>query len=154
MNETKLKNLKPFRVRLEVAYDGSQFLGWQRQTEGSYTIQGVLEEKLSQIFKEEIHVQGSGRTDRGVHALSQTAHFDCARDPRTINLQAALQALCPRFLVIKKVYLAPKEFHSIRSAENKTYRYLIRNAKTPSSQLWNKSLWEKHPLDIDCLNEH
>jgi tRNA pseudouridine38-40 synthase len=163
MNHKKLKKQnpdqrksnpsKPFRVRLDLAYDGSQFLGWQRQAEGSYTIQGTLEEKLSQIFKEEIHVQGSGRTDRGVHALMQVAHFECSRNPQDIRLKKALQSLCPRFLVVKKTFIVPKEFHAQRSATNKTYRYLIRNSATPSSQLWNKSTWIPKQLDIDYLNQ-
>jgi len=163
MQESKLKKQtptikkdntsRPYRVRLDLSYDGSLFLGWQKQTQSSYTVQGVLEEKLSQIFKEEIHVQGSGRTDRGVHALHQVAHFDCTRNPQDIALRKALQGLLPKFLVVKKVYLAPKEFHAQRSALSKTYRYLIRNHPIPSSQLWNKSLWVPQKLNILYLNE-
>lgn len=144
---------KPFRVRLDLSFDGALFMGWQKQLNGTYTVQGVLEEKLSQIFKEEIHVVGSGRTDRGVHALHLVAHFDCSSDPKRINLRMALQAACPRFITIKEVYVAPKEFHAQRSALEKTYKYLIRNAKTPSSQLWNKCVWIKRPLDLDYLNK-
>jgi tRNA pseudouridine38-40 synthase len=166
MEHTKLKKQKPdisktnsssfsrpYRVRLDLSYDGSHFMGWQRQIAGTYTIQGVLEEKLSQIFKEEIQVQGSGRTDRGVHALMQVAHFDCTRNPTNIRLRKALQSLLPKFLVVRQTYLAPKEFHALRSAENKTYRYLIRNSETPSSQLWNKSVWISKKLDLDYLNQ-
>jgi tRNA pseudouridine38-40 synthase len=152
MNKLAQKS-KPYRVRLDLSFDGSLFMGWQRQPEGTYTVQGVLEEKLSQIFKEDIHVQGAGRTDRGVHALHMVAHFDCSTDPKRINLRVALQSLCPKFLVIKNVYLAPKEFHAQRSATEKTYKYLIRNAATPSSQLWNKSVWIKKPLNLDYLNQ-
>ncbi|MES2767679.1 MAG: tRNA pseudouridine(38-40) synthase TruA [Bdellovibrionota bacterium] len=147
------KKTKPYRVRLDLSFDGSLFMGWQKQSEGAYTVQGVLEEKLSKIFKETIAVQASGRTDRGVHALHQVAHFDCSTDPTRINLRTALQASCPRFLVIKETYTAPKEFHARRDALEKTYKYLIRNAKTPSSQLWNKSVWIRKPLDLDYLNE-
>lgn len=128
-------------------------MGWQKQPKGTFTVQGVLEEKLSQIFREEIQVQGSGRTDRGVHALHMVAHFDCSMDPTKIKLQMALQSLCPKFIAIKNVYVAPKEFHAQRSATEKTYKYLIRNAPTPSSQLWNKSVWIKQPLDLDYLNQ-
>ena len=153
MNLERPKKTKPYRVRLDLSFDGALFMGWQKQPEGTYTVQGVLEEKLSKIFKEEIHVQGSGRTDRGVHALHLVAHFDCSMDPQRINLRMALQAACPRFITIKNVYIAPKEFHAQRSATEKTYKYLIRNAPTPSSQLWNKCVWIKKPLDLDYLNE-
>jgi tRNA pseudouridine38-40 synthase len=153
MNTEHAKKTKPYRVRLDLSFDGSLFMGSQKQAEGTYTVQGVLEEKLSGIFKETIHVQPSGRTDRGVHALHQVAHFDCSMDPRKINLKMALQAKCPKFLVIKEVYIAPKEFHARSSALEKTYKYLIRNAPTPSSQLWNKSVWIKRPLNIEYLNE-
>lgn len=147
------KKTKPYRVRLDLSFDGYLFMGWQKQLGGTYTVQGVLEEKLSKIFKEPINVVGSGRTDRGVHALHLVAHFDCSTDPQRINLRVALQSACPKFITIKEVYLAPKEFHAQRSAEEKTYKYLIRNAKTPSSQLWNKSVWIKKPLDLDYLNK-
>lgn len=153
MNPHAPKNSKPYRVRLDLAFDGSLFLGSQKQIKGTYTVQGVLEEKLSQIFREEIHVQFSGRTDRGVHALHQVAHFDCATDPKRIKLRMALQGLLPKFLVIKNVYLAPKEFHALRSTTQKTYKYLIRNASTPSSQLWNKSVWIRNKLNIEYLNQ-
>lgn len=153
MNLEPIKKSKPYRVRLDLAFDGSLFMGSQKQLPGTYTVQGVLEEKLSGIFKETIHVQPSGRTDRGVHALHQVAHFDCSTDPKRIQLRMALQARLPKFLVIKEVYMAPAEFHARSSALEKTYRYLIRNAKTPSSQLWNKSIWIKRPLSIEYLNE-
>lgn len=153
MEPIAAKKTKPYRVRLDLSFDGSLFMGWQRQLEGTYTVQGVLEEKLSEIFKEKINVQGSGRTDRGVHALRLVAHFDCSSDPTRINLRMALQGKCPKFLVIKEVYVAPKEFHAQRSALEKTYKYLIRNASTPSSMRWNKSVWIKKPLNLEYLNE-
>lgn len=153
MEERSEKKSKPYRVRLDLSFDGSLFMGWQKQSNGTFTVQGVLEEKLSEIFKEKINVQGSGRTDRGVHALHLVAHFDCSMDPTKIKLRMALQSKCPKFLVIKNVYVAPKEFHAQRSALEKTYKYLIKNAPTPSAMKWNKSVWIKHKLDLHYLNE-
>ncbi len=153
MTSSDPKNSKPYRVRLDLAFDGALFMGSQKQAEGTYTVQGVLQEKLSQIFREKIHVQLSGRTDRGVHALHQVAHFDCSTDPKRIKLRAALQGLLPKFLVIKQTYLAPKDFHALRSTTEKTYKYLIRNAPTPSAQLWNKSVWVRNKLNIEYLNK-
>lgn len=145
---------KKFRIRVDVAYDGSYFMGWQRQKEGSYTVQGVLEQKLQQILKQNISIMGAGRTDRGVHALQQVFHFDLPTDPSHIKLKRALTALLPRAVSVKKVYIAPPEFHSLRSAEEKIYKYLIHNSATPSALKWKRCHWEPHhKLNLEYLNK-
>ncbi len=83
--------LQNFKLTLE--YDGTGFSGWQTQSEGLRTIQSHLEEKLERIFKKKIHCQASGRTDSGVHALGQVAHFKADTD-----IKASTDSQGPEFI--------------------------------------------------------
>ncbi len=142
-----------FRVRLLISYDGTNFCGWQRQTNAeNISIQSVLEEKLSKIFNKKISVVASGRTDAGVHALGQICHFQCPRDPRSFPLLRALQSMTPYDIVIHKGWIAPQDFHSIFSAEEKTYRYYVLNRARPSAFFHRYSWWKDKPISIDWLN--
>lgn len=147
------------RVRLHLSYDGGEFFGWQRQTDadGNQTLvtgQGTIEAAVAKIFGEKLSVVGSSRTDAGVHAQMQVAHFDCQRDPTTFrDLRYSLQSLTPESLVIKDVFLAPEDFHSIATAVDKTYRYTILNRRVPSALRYKTSWWLREPLDLDLLNE-
>lgn len=144
---------KKYRIRLDVSYDGSYFMGWQRQKEGSYTVQGVLEEKLSQILNQKISIIGSGRTDRGVHAVQQVCHFDLPYDPSHIKLKRALTSLLPRAIAVKKTFIVPEDFHALHSAKEKLYTYVIHNSKTPNPLRWKRCHWEpSHKLNLDYLN--
>ncbi len=115
-------------VRLHIAYDGTDFCGWQRQGERP-TIQGSLELALKTILGAAVPVVGSGRTDAGVHALSQVANF---RAPGTLppleKLQIALNNLLPPAIRITRTAPAGPEFHARHSARAKTYRYRILQA--------------------------
>lgn len=159
--KTEFRRCPPdrFRVRLHLSYDGAEFHGWQRQTdaEGNQTLvtgQGTIEAAVKQIFGEKISVVGSSRTDAGVHAQMQVAHFDCGRDPSTFkDLRYSLQSLTPDSMVIKDVFLAPEDFHSIATAVDKTYRYSILNRRVPSALRYRTTWWLREPLDLDLLNE-
>lgn len=157
------------RIKLLVAYDGSDYAGWQRQSETSPdtrpTIQATLETALSTIFNEPIKAQSSGRTDAGAHANGQVVHFDLPkekstglpkRDPQSLNqnskLLRSLNALTPPTLAIKRVWLAPKDFHALHSATHKTYRYIIHNDVTPDPIERKFSHWHEKPLNIQRLN--
>ena len=148
-----------FRVRLHLSYDGTEFHGWQRQTDthGNQTLvtgQGTIEAAVKQIFGEKLAVVGASRTDAGVHAQMQVAHFDCKRDPSTFkDLRYSLQSLTPDSLVIKEVYLAPNDFHSIATSVDKTYRYSILNRRVPSALRHRTSWWVREPLSLELLNE-
>ncbi|OQW54433.1 MAG: hypothetical protein A4S09_06020 [Proteobacteria bacterium SG_bin7] len=144
-----------FKVRLKISYDGTNFCGWQRQTNSQNTsIQSVLEEKLSKVFNKKISVIASGRTDAGVHALGQICHFRAPRDPRGFPLIRALQSLTPYDIVIHKAWIAPEDFHSIFSCEEKTYRYYVLNRSRPSAFFHRYSWWkDKRSLNIDWLNQ-
>jgi tRNA pseudouridine38-40 synthase len=148
-----------FRVRLHLSYDGTEFHGWQKQVgadgiQTHVTGQGTIEAAVKQIFGEQISVVGASRTDAGVHAQMQVAHFDCKKDPRSFkDLRFSLQGLTPHSMVIKEAFLAPEDFHSIATAVDKTYRYSILNRKVPSALRHRTTWWLREPLDIDFLNE-
>jgi tRNA pseudouridine38-40 synthase len=113
------------RLRMLIAYDGTDFFGWQKQPHSEPTVQGLLENKLSQIFNRELSVVGSGRTDRGVHALNQWAHFDLLQGESPENLQYKLNRMTPESLVIKRIEQAPEDFHAQISAATKCYKYRL-----------------------------
>lgn len=141
-----------YRILINVSYDGHDYYGWQRQSKWEPTIQGVLEKRLSQIFNKKIRVVGSGRTDRGAHALSQWAHADVPQDPSTMNLTHRLNRVTPDTLRINAVYLAPKNFHAQRSAVKKKYIYRVYNSEVANPFELHYSHHEKKPLDLNMLN--
>jgi tRNA pseudouridine38-40 synthase len=114
-------------LKLTLAYDGTRFVGWQRQAEGE-SIQGVLEDVLARFEGAPVTVNGAGRTDAGVHALGQVAsvRVTCLHD--VITLTRALNAQLPEDVRVLAVEDAAPDFHARFSATTKTYRYMIRNA--------------------------
>jgi tRNA pseudouridine38-40 synthase len=113
------------RVRLDLAYDGTDFAGWQKQP-GQRTVQGLLEAELTRIGGgEPVHVRGAGRTDAGVHARCQVA--DCLVSARMTDdeLAHALRSVLPADLRPLRLRRVPDSFHARRSARSKTYRYRL-----------------------------
>jgi tRNA pseudouridine38-40 synthase len=141
-----------WRVKLLISYDGTDYCGWQRQT-SQVTVQGTLEAALSKIYCRPIVVLGASRTDAGVHALGQVAHFDAPKDPSSFDLRYSLQRLTPPTLVIREAWESPRDFHAIASSVKKTYKYLVLNRQTPSALRHKYTHWIRYPLDIDYLNE-
>lgn len=141
------------KIRLTLAYDGSDFSGWQKQKGEVATVQGCLEAALKKIFGEPVRVIGSSRTDAGVHAIHQVAHFKSPRDPKKINLLKALNALTPESVVVREVLAAPDDFHAIASTERKTYKYFIFNHELPNPFRRQFTTWIPRTLDIDFLNQ-
>lgn len=112
------------RIKIEVAYDGTGFHGWQVQP-GLPTIQGALEEVISGMEGKPVHVAGSGRTDAGVHALAQVAAFTIENPIPVDNLRRAMNRLLPRDIRITRVEEAAPDFHPRFDAKAKTYEYRI-----------------------------
>jgi tRNA pseudouridine38-40 synthase len=110
--------------KLVLAYDGSNYSGWQVQP-GKMTLQGALEEALARITGEPVHVAGSGRTDAGVHALGQVASFQSETGLSADVLHKALNAELPRDMAIVSVTEAAAGFHARASAIRKRYRYQL-----------------------------
>jgi tRNA pseudouridine38-40 synthase len=110
--------------RVTLAYDGTDFLGWQLQGGAGRTVQGVLEDALGRLGGgARVPVHGAGRTDAGVHALGQVAAFSLPRDLEPGALQRALNALLSPDVRVLETVLAPPGFHPRRSALSKLYRY-------------------------------
>jgi tRNA pseudouridine38-40 synthase len=114
-------------LKLTLAYDGTRFVGWQRQADGE-SVQGVLEEALSRFEGRAVTVVGAGRTDAGVHALGQVASVRMEAPHDTMTLVKALNAQLPEDLRVMSVEEVPDSFHARFSARAKMYRYVIRNA--------------------------
>ena len=117
-----------FRYQLLIEYEGTTFRGWQIQKKGK-TIQGLIQEKISKILKEKIILSGSGRTDTGVHALEQSAHFECKK--RISNYDKFLKSmnhfLNKDLVTILKIKKKNQNFHSRFSAKMRIYKYIIIN---------------------------
>ncbi len=111
-------------LRLTLAYDGTDFSGWQVQPDAP-TIQGTLASAIGRLTGENVLPQGSGRTDAGVHALAQVASFATESPIPTENFLKALNDILPAAIRVLEVSEVPAEFHARRSARAKTYRYRI-----------------------------
>jgi tRNA pseudouridine38-40 synthase len=139
-------------LKLTLAYDGTRFVGWQRQAQGD-SIQGLLEDALARFEGAPVTVHGAGRTDAGVHALGQVAsvRVTCTHD--VAALTRGLNAQLPEDLRVLSVEDADPDFHARFSARSKTYRYVIRNAPiaTPFERAYEWHLPE--PLDVAAMQE-
>jgi tRNA pseudouridine38-40 synthase len=144
------------RIRFTVAYDGTDFCGWQRQNHGPLkSVQQVIDEALSQVLQEKIGLYASGRTDAGVHARNQVCHFDTSHPESKFigwDFPWALKALLPPSVTVKKAWIAPPDFHSTLSADKKTYRYFIFNHPRRSPFLYRYAEWIRKPVDMGHLN--
>ena len=118
-------------IKLIIEYDGTQYLGWQIQPKGS-TLQGILEDKLLSLTGEKVHLIGSGRTDAGVHAMGQVAHFKTKSPLHVQTIRRALNSLLPSDIVIQEVEEMDEDFHARKQAKSKTYEYRILNRNVRS----------------------
>ncbi len=141
------------RLRMHVSYDGTDFVGWQRQnTNNTNTVQGALETAVSQISGEFVRVLGASRTDAGVHALGQVAHFDFPKKAEGWDFRYALQGMTPDSLTIEDLFIAPRDFHAIALVTDKVYKYRVLNRKIPSAIRRHFVHWVRFPLDLGHLN--
>src|SRR3972149_2868765 len=119
-------------IKLLIEYDGTNYLGWQVQPKGP-TIQGILEEKLGLLTGQPVQLFGSGRTDSGVHALGQVAHFKTQSQMDIPTIQRALNSLLPPDIVIQKVEEVDEGFHARKHSKSKVYEYRILNRNLRSA---------------------
>lgn len=113
--------------KLTIQYDGTNYFGWQKQPSKS-TIQGEIENTLKIMTGKDVDLQGSGRTDAGVHAISQVAHFKCDTKIPANDFQKGINALVTDGINIKKCETVPDDFHARFSAKSKIYLYRIFNS--------------------------
>lgn len=134
------------RVKLVVAYDGTDYCGWQVQPNG-ITVEEVLNRELSRLLKEEITVTGASRTDSGVHSLGNVAVFDTDTRMPAEKISYAINQRLPEDIVVQDSCEVPKDFHPRFAASQKTYEYKILNRKFPMPTLRRDTLFYCHPLD-------
>ncbi len=144
--------MNPQRYKMIVAYDGTAYAGWQVQPR-HVTIQGELERALKELTGETVRVESSGRTDSGVHARGQVAHFDVARTFRPDKVQLGMNALIGPDIRVMSLVRARPDFHARYSATGKEYRYFIWNAPVldPTVRLYRTHI--RDPLDAGAMNE-
>ena len=138
------------RIKLELAYDGTNFHGWQVQP-GLPTIQGILEAVVSEIEKRPVQVAGSGRTDAGVHALAQVAAFDLENPIPVDNLRRAMNRLLPRDIRILRAEETAPDFHPRFQAKAKTYEYRIYRGEICSPFERRYVHHHPYPLHVDSM---
>ena len=140
--------MKTYKLTME--YDGTHYHGWQIQA-GDITIQETLEKALSLMTGETVRVEGSGRTDAGVHALGQTASFKTDTRIPPEGFQAGLNSLLPEDIVILGCEEVKNDFHARFSAKTKTYQYRIYNQFLPLA-VGRQYAWHiRKPLDVPAM---
>jgi tRNA pseudouridine38-40 synthase len=140
------------RVALMVEYDGSQYHGWQAQT-GLRTVQQALEYALSQVASEDIKVVCAGRTDTGVHALSQIVHFDSTNERLMRAWIHGVNSFLPKDVCVKWGREMPDDFHARYSALSRRYRYVIYNTPIRPAMLRSNVTWQYRQLDHRVMQE-
>jgi tRNA pseudouridine38-40 synthase len=140
------------RYRLTLEYNGAPFVGWQRQENGA-SVQGALEDAIEKLSAARVTVTGAGRTDAGVHALGQVAHFDLEKDFEPGKIRDALNHyLRPAPVVVLDAALAADDFHARFSATARHYLYRILNRRSPPA-LEAGRIWHVSPkLDAEAMH--
>ena len=138
--------------KLIIAYDGTDYFGWQRQPDRR-TAQGILEGSLSKITQKKIPILGAGRTDAGVHAQGQVAHFKANLSIKADELQRALNSIIPGDVRIVSLEEVDMNFHARKMARSKIYQYRIFNSPGISPFLFRYALQWLSPLKVGLMRE-
>jgi len=140
------------RYRLTLEYDGGPFVGWQRQDNGA-SVQGVLEDAIEKLSGERVTVTGAGRTDAGVHALGQVAHFDLVKQFPADKVRDALNYhVRPHPVAVLEAAVVGEDFHARFSATSRHYLYRILNRRAPAV-LDDGKVWQV-PVTLDADAMH
>ena len=141
-----------FRYQILIEYVGSSFIGWQVQKKGK-TIQGLIQKKISKLLDEKIIVTGSGRTDAGVHAIEQSAHFDCMNEIKNLKkfLNSINYFLNKNEIAILKIKKQNLNFHARFSAKERVYKYIIYNQSTKPIIQNNRGWFVIKKLDFESM---
>lgn len=136
------------RYKLIIEYEGNRFSGWQRQLQHP-SVQSTIEQGVKAIFKEEVLVEGAGRTDAGVHALGQVAHMDLVQELPAYRVCDGLNSyLRDRGVAILSAEIVPDTFHARFSATGRVYEYRILNRRAPLVLKANQAWHVIGPLDV------
>ena len=140
-----ITNMK--RILLKIEYDGSRYSGWQKQPERK-TIQGEIEDAIFRSIGEKVEVFASGRTDAGVHAFGQTAHFDLNLPVPVSKIPQIINNNLPKDISIIQVKEVEDNFHARFSIKKKTYLYKIYNSSEKNAFIAYRAGWIKEKLNI------
>lgn len=140
------------RYFVTVEYFGKNYVGWQSQING-VAVQDVLNRALSELFGEDIRTEGSGRTDSGVHAIGQTAHFDSDKVFPLNRLPMAVNSLLPKDIRVKSARIVPDDFHVRYSAKRKTYVYKMYVSRFISPVRADTHVQVVPPVDVEIMKE-
>jgi tRNA pseudouridine38-40 synthase len=138
------------RYFIDLAYKGTNYHGWQSQPDTTKTVQGVLEQKLSMVLRTPTKVTGAGRTDAGVHARQQFAHFDCDGHIDPQRLAYNLNACLPADIAIQRIIPVHDGAHARFDAKRRTYEYHIHKRK--DAFLEERSFQYLYRLDVAKMN--
>jgi len=138
--------------KMTIAYDGTLYNGWQVQPNGS-SIQAEIQNALQTLLKKPTPIVGSGRTDAGVHALGQVAHFTTSQNLEVKKILFSLNSLLPHDIRIKELISAPPGFHARYSAIKKIYHYRmhLHSHQDPFNRLYSTHI--RHPIDTHLLQK-
>jgi tRNA pseudouridine38-40 synthase len=139
------------RYRVTLEYDGATLVGWQRQDAGA-SVQGILEDALEKISGERVTVHGAGRTDAGVHALGQVAHFDLAKDFTPDKIRDALNHFARPHAAVLDAAIAAPDFHARFSATARHYLFRILTRRPPPVLERGKVWHVVHDLDAQAMH--
>lgn len=138
------------RIKLVIEYDGSGYHGWQVQ-ENAHSVQEEVERAVLRITGENVRITGAGRTDAGVHAFGQVAHFDTSSNVPAEKFAAALNSVLPPEVSVVSSAEMPAGFHARFSACGKTYEYRILNRPVRSPILAKRAWHVRETLDLDAM---
>ena len=140
------------RIRTIIAYDGTDYVGWQTQPNG-VAVQEVIEKAILEVTGEQTALQGSGRTDSGVHARAQVAHFDTGARMAADKFAIALNTHLPADIRVLYSEEVSPDFHARFSAKEKQYRYFVQTGPHADVFARKYTLHAYMPLDLDLMNE-
>ena len=141
------------RYKIIIEYDGTPFVGWQFQKNGT-SIQEVLQKAIFNFSKEKVVVTGAGRTDSGVHALAQVAHFDLKKKIRKKSFLPGInQHIGDKPVTVLMINKTSKKFHARFDAKKRTYQYTIINRQSPLTLQKNKAWHIRKKLDVKAMQK-
>ena len=138
-------------IQMKVAYEGTRYQGWQKQEAYENTIQGKLERLLTRMCGEKIVIQGSGRTDAGVHALGQVANFHTHSTMGTEEMLAYMNHYLPEDIAVVELAEVGERFHSRLNAKGKRYSYRVWNSSVPNVFYRRYACTVTEKLDIEAM---
>lgn len=140
-------------IMMTISYDGSNYIGWQRQEEEKgISIQGVLEQALFRLLRERVTVAGAGRTDGGVHAWGQKASFHTEKNIPAAQIPYALNCFLPKDIRVRDAVEVDAAFHVRFDAAAKEYRYVFLQGK-PDAFNWRQAYFFQRPADFDLMQQ-